>query len=194
MTYLILRVFPGVLLAAAAEPWLPRGLVNMGNACFANVVLQLLMACGPFRIFLRALDPLEVVLPPMTAPLLSQCVQLAAEASTAGKLKTNAVGAPRKSRPSTADSSTAGGVACHLSGCYVSVDADNDDDEEEMRTQADASKATEPTAATRKASNGAADGSKACSPASASGTTDVSTDDRAAKTDTEDSRGNVAKA
>lgn len=189
-----LRVSRGTLMAAAAEPWLPRGLVNVGNACFTNVVLQALMACGPFRIFLRALDAPEVVLPPTTAPLLSRFVRLAAEMNNAGKLKANAFGAPRRGGPSTADPSGAGGVAYRPSGRYLSADDDDDDDEEEMQTQADASRAADQTAASRKTLNGAAAGSKAGSPTSVSGTASVSSTDRAAKSVVEGGVGSAAKA
>lgn len=190
----VLRVSRGALMDAAAEPWLPRGLVNVGNACFTNVVLQALMACGPFRIFLRALDAPEVVLPPTTAPLLSRFVRLAAEMNNSGKLKANAFGAPRRGGPSTADFSAAGGVAYRPSGRYLSADDDDEDDEEETQTQTDVSRATEPAAAVRKASNGAAEGPKAGSPTSLSGATNVPTTDRASKTGTEGSDGSVAKA
>lgn len=196
-----LRVSRGALMAAAAEPWLPRGLVNVGNACFTNVVLQALMACGPFRIFLRALDAPEVVLPPTTAPLLSRFVRLAAEMNNAGKLKANAFGAPRRGGPSTADASAAGGVAYRPSGRYLSADDDDDDDEEETETQADASAPAEPMAAARKLPNEVATGSKAGSPASVSGnttsvsgTTSVSSADPVTKNSAEGSESSVAKA
>lgn len=195
-----LRVSRGALMAAAAEPWLPRGLVNVGNACFTNVVLQALMACGPFRIFLRALDAPEVVIPPTSAPLLSRFVRLAAEMNNAGKLKANAFGAPRRGGPSTADASAAGGVAYRPSGRYLSADDDDDDDDEETEAQADASAPAEPTAAARKSPNEAAAGSKAGSPVSVSGntsvsgTTSVSSADAAAKSAAEGSEGSVARA
>lgn len=189
-----LRVSRGALMAAAAEPWLPRGLVNAGNACFTNVVLQALMACGPFRIFLRALDTPEVVLPPTTAPLLSRFVRLAAEMNNAGKLKANAFGAPRRGGPSTSDSSAAGGVAYRPSGRYLSADDDDDDDEEEAQAHIDAPRATEPTTAAPKTSNGAVAGSKMGLPTSVSVTTSASSTDCNAKNVTEGSDGSVAKA
>lgn len=163
-----LRVSRGALMAAAAEPWLPRGLVNVGNACFTNVVLQALMACGPFRIFLRALDAPEVVLPPTTAPLLSRFVRLAAEMNNAGKLKANAFGAPRRGGPSTADAASAAGVAYRPSGRYLSADDDDDDEDDEAPPQAEAAKSGEPSVAARKVPNGAGAGSKAGSSTSVS--------------------------
>ena len=40
------------------------GLVNSGNACFRNVILQALLACTPFHALLRRLRPLVLLHPP----------------------------------------------------------------------------------------------------------------------------------
>lgn len=150
-----LRISRSALAAAAAEPWLPRGLVNVGNACFTNVVLQALMACAPFRIFLRALDTPEVVLPPTTAPLLSRFVRLAAEMNNAGKLKAHTFGAPRRGGPSSMDSASSGGVAYRPSGRYLSADDDDDGEgEDEMVKGTHPSSSAELSSLAHKTSNG----------------------------------------
>ena len=53
-----------------------RGLHNRGNLCFANAVLQCLLACPPFYRFLRLISPASV---PASTPTLAALVELAHE-------------------------------------------------------------------------------------------------------------------
>ncbi|KAG8899131.1 hypothetical protein FRB99_006909 [Tulasnella sp. 403] len=56
----LLLTNPSLAVLVSPTPMLqPRGLVNTGNMCFANSILQVLLYCAPFwRIFINGLGPL----------------------------------------------------------------------------------------------------------------------------------------
>ncbi|KAJ8904904.1 hypothetical protein NDN08_001418 [Rhodosorus marinus] len=66
----------GVQLVTTVDKRIPRGLVNGGNRCFVNVVIQSLLSCLPFR---QLLVTLECVPPDEKTPLLESFVYLSAE-------------------------------------------------------------------------------------------------------------------
>lgn len=72
---------PRALHAVVDAPRLPdralRGLINCGNSCFINVVLQALLACHPFRRFLLQCKAMH--LPDRPDTLLAKFVRLADE-------------------------------------------------------------------------------------------------------------------
>lgn len=52
----------------------PRGLINTGNTCFMNVVLQCLMACPPYFRFIMELGDPPLQLSEPIGPMVEQCV------------------------------------------------------------------------------------------------------------------------
>ncbi|KAG8912936.1 hypothetical protein FRC01_004822 [Tulasnella sp. 417] len=83
-----LLVNPPLSILAYDTPLLhPRGLINFGNVCFANSVLQVLLYCSPFwRIFMQGLAPLFEEVGQMGAGR-SQCVLLEAMLSFVREFK-----------------------------------------------------------------------------------------------------------